>query len=189
MLALALPCAARADAPEPAPPERRSADWSEVEVWQVIGDAAGSAIVLLRTTNPERRIIVPIAVGPSEALAIRLKLAGTSYIRPLTHDLLEGLVRQLGARVVKVRIEKLAPAHAHDAGTFFGRVFVRHGRRTLDLDARASDSIAIALRAGAPIFVATRVLERSGLDVRRFEAGDVEAPVPLQRAREPAEPL
>ncbi|HJZ87203.1 MAG TPA: bifunctional nuclease family protein [Polyangia bacterium] len=171
------------------PDEARSHDWSEAEVWQVMADPGGGGIVLLRTKANPRRII-PIAIGPSEALSIQMKLAGTSFVRPLTHDLLDTLVKQLGAKVVKVRIEKLEAVHGRDAGTFFGRVFVRQGKRQFDLDARASDSIAIALRADAPIFVATPVVEKTGLDAKKFEEeGDVESPLPRPKSRPPSEPL
>jgi len=171
------------------PEETRSHDWSETEVWQVLADQGGGGIVLLRTKSGPRRII-PIAIGPSEAMSIQMKLAGTTFVRPLTHDLLDSLVKQLGAKIVKVRIEKLESVHGRDSGTFFGRVFVRQGKRTFDLDARASDSIAIALRAEAPIFVAAPVIEKSGFDPKKFEGeGDVESPIPRPRSRPPSEPL
>ena len=169
--------------------ESRSTQWSEAEVWQVVGDPSGGGIVLLRTKAAPRRI-VPISIGPSEALAIQMKLHGTSFVRPLTHDLLDAMVKQLGARIVKVRIEKLESIQGRDGATFFGRVFIRQGKRLFDLDARASDSIAVALRADAPIFVATPVVEKTGIDAKRFEEeGDFDVPTPRPRSRPPSEPL
>jgi bifunctional DNase/RNase len=167
--------------------EAHSRDWSEAEVWQVIPDASGGGIVLLRTRAMPRRII-PIAVGPAETLAIRLKMAGATFARPLTHDLLDQMVRQLGARIVKVRIEKIANIQGHEGGTFFGRVFFRQGRRQLDIDARASDSIALAMRADVPIFVSTQVVEKTGFDAKRFEE-EGETPASPHRSRTPSEPL
>jgi uncharacterized protein len=168
--------------------DEKAPQWSEAEVWQVIPDPTGGGIVLLRTKASPRRI-VPIAVGISEALAIRMKMLGTTFARPLTHDLLDNLIRQLGGRIVKVRIEKLEPISGRDGGTFFGRVYLVQGKRRFDVDARASDSIAMALRNDAPIFVAAPVVEKAGIDAKQFEdGGNVEAP--QKKASPPAtEPL
>jgi bifunctional DNase/RNase len=168
--------------------EAHSPQWAEAEVWQVIPDPSGGGIVLLRTKASPKRI-VPISIGISEALAIRMKMTGMTFARPLTHDLLDHLIRELGARIVKVRIEKLASISGHDGGTFFGRIFVRQGHRQFDVDARASDSIAMALRNDAPIFVATPVIEKAGIDAKQFEeGGDVESPQKKPHET-PSEPL
>jgi uncharacterized protein len=169
--------------------DEKAPQWAEAEVWQVVPDPSGGGIVLLRTKGANRRI-VPISIGISEALAIRMKMMGTTFARPLTHDLLDNLVRQLGAKIVKVRIEKLESISGHDGGTFFGRVFVQQGKRRFDVDARASDSIAMALRNDAPIFVAAPVIEKAGIDAKQFEeGGDVESPHDKKPHAQPTEPL
>jgi uncharacterized protein len=170
--------------------EEKAPQWAEAEVWQVVPDPSGGGIVLLRTKGANRRI-VPISIGMSEALAIRMKMMGTTFARPLTHDLLDNLVKQLGAKIVKVRIEKLESISGHDGGTFFGRVFVQQGKRRFDVDARASDSIAMALRNDAPIFVAAPVIEKAGIDAKQFEegGGDIESPQQKKQHTQPTEPL
>ncbi|MBI3073412.1 MAG: bifunctional nuclease family protein [Deltaproteobacteria bacterium] len=123
----------------------------------------GHHVVLLREKNGTK--VLPVWVGPSEALAISLRLAKRAAPRPLTHDLLERMLGVLQASVVRVQIEDLKK------DTFLGRVFLKHGKETLNLDARPSDSIALALGAAAPIFVHRRVMERAGLGERDIRAG------------------
>jgi len=143
----------------------------EVEVATVVPSAAGM-IVLLKTKVGEKYL--PIWVGEAEALAISLRLAHQQYPRPLTHDLLQTILSTLDAHVVRVTVVDLRDA------TFFGQIDLRSGRREHHLDARTSDSIAIALGSGAPIFVAQRVLDAAGLDRETLERDGYQGtPVPL----------
>jgi len=161
---LALP-RGRAAAPPPTPPPVR------VEVATVVPSAAGM-VVLLKTVEGETYL--PIWVGEAEALAIQLRLAHQEYPRPLTHDLLQTIIRTLRGQVVRVTVVDLRNE------TFIGRVDLRVGRREHHLDARSSDSIAIALGANAPIFVARHVLDQAGLDRQTLERDGYQgAPVPL----------
>lgn len=108
-------------------------------------------IVILREVDGER--ILPIWIGPGEAQAIRRILSEEPFPRPLTHDLLQLVVEGLKARVTRVVIADLKE------NTFFATVLIERESEVLSIDARPSDSIAVALRARAPIFVNEALLQ------------------------------
>jgi hypothetical protein len=108
-------------------------------------------IVVLRETGGDR--ILPIWIGPGEAQAIRRILSEEPFPRPLTHDLVALIVEGLKARVTRVVISDLRE------NTFYASVFVARDAEMLSIDARPSDSIAIALRTKAPIFVNEKLLQ------------------------------
>jgi bifunctional DNase/RNase len=108
-------------------------------------------IVILREVEGER--ILPIWIGPGEAQAIRRILSEEAFPRPLTHDLCVVLVEGLKARITKVVIADLRE------NTFFASIFVERESEVLSVDARPSDSIALALRAKAPIYVNEALLQ------------------------------
>ena len=108
-------------------------------------------IVVLREVDGLR--ILPIWIGPGEAQAIRRILSEEPFPRPLTHDLLHIIVEGLKAKIERVVIADLRE------NTFFASVIVQRGEDLLSVDARPSDSIAIALRAKAPIFVNDKLLQ------------------------------
>ncbi len=108
-------------------------------------------IVILREVDGER--ILPIWIGPNEAMAIRRVLAEDPFPRPLTHDLLFLIVEGLKAKIARVVIADLRE------NTFFASVYVQRESEVLAIDARPSDSIALALRARAPIFVNEKLLQ------------------------------
>ncbi|MBI1799623.1 MAG: bifunctional nuclease family protein [Candidatus Eisenbacteria bacterium] len=110
-------------------------------------------IVILREIEGER--ILPIWIGPSEAQAIRRFLAEESFPRPLTHDLIQLVIEGFKGRVTRVVIADLRES------TFFASVMIEREGDALSIDARPSDSIAIALRARAPIFVNETLLQPS----------------------------
>jgi hypothetical protein len=108
-------------------------------------------IVILRELDGQR--ILPIWIGPGEAQAIRRILSEEPFPRPLTHDLLHIIVEGLKAKVARVVIADLRE------NTFFASVVIQRGEEVLSVDARPSDSIAIALRAKAPLFVNEQLLQ------------------------------
>jgi bifunctional DNase/RNase len=108
-------------------------------------------IVILREVEGDR--ILPIWIGPGEAMAIRRMLAEEPFPRPLTHDLLALVVEGLKAKVARVVIADLKE------NTFFATIYVERDADVLAIDARPSDSIAVALRAQAPIFVNEKLLQ------------------------------
>jgi bifunctional DNase/RNase len=134
--------------------------YDHVAVWDLIPSGDGAAVLLL---DSSQTTILPIFVGGTEALTIRLDLDGERHDRPLTHDLLASIVRGLGGEAVKAQIDDLRD------DTYFGSVFVRQGERVLRLDARPSDAIAISLGSGAPLYVSRSVMLSSGVPREELE--------------------
>lgn len=120
-----------------------------VEIKGVVRDRRENPIVLLKALDSED--VLPIWIGHAEALAIELQLQGKSFERPLTHDLLKTALESLGAVVVKVAVTELKN------NTFFAKIYLRRNNEVIVIDARPSDSIALALRTESPIFVAEEV--------------------------------
>jgi hypothetical protein len=110
----------------------------------------GSYVVLLNEQNGKRSL--PIWIGPTEAYAIAYELAGVKSKRPLTHDLATQILQQLDARVSKVAVSRLVEK------VFYAELFLEADSMVLKIDARPSDSIILALKMGAPIFVAEEVM-------------------------------
>ena len=114
-------------------------------------------IVLLKTADSNK--FLPIWIGHPEAAAILMKLQGASTPRPMTHDLLRNMISELDGHVTRIVINDLRDS------TFFAQIRMmvnRAGSDTmLELDARPSDAIALALRTEAPIYVAQSVLDQA----------------------------
>ena len=108
-------------------------------------------IVILREVEGES--ILPIWIGGGEAQAIRRILSEEPFPRPLTHDLLALVVEGLKAKITRVVIGDLKE------NTFYATVIIERESEVLSIDARPSDSIAVALRAKAPIFVNDKLLQ------------------------------
>lgn len=136
-------------------------------------------VVILREAEGER--ILPIWIGPGEAQAIRRILSDEPFPRPLTHDLLVLIVEGLKARVSRVVISDLRES------TFYATVIVQRDSEVLSIDARPSDSIAVALRAKAPIFVNEELLQEPPR--RGEEEGGGEEPPREPTEEEKAEQL
>ena len=134
--------------------------YEHATVWDLVPAGDGAAVLLL---DASKTIVLPIFVGGTEALTIRLDLDGTHSGRPLTHDLLASIVKELGGEAVKAQIDDLRD------DPYFGSVFVRPGDRVLQLDARPSDAIAIALGSGAPLYVSQSVMLTSGVPREELE--------------------
>ena len=120
-------------------------------------------IVILRDADNQR--VLPIWVGPVEANAIALQIENIAPPRPMTHDLLRNLVAEMGATLTRVIIADLRD------NTFYAYLELHRGGEVQFLDARPSDAIALAIRAKAPVFVDTRVLEQArSVDVTSEQA-------------------
>jgi uncharacterized protein len=119
-------------------------------------------IVLLKTADGNK--FLPIWIGHPEAAAILMKLQGAATPRPMTHDLFTEILGQLEARVTRIAVTELRE------NTFYALITVAVDGSELEIDSRPSDAIALAVRAGAPIFVADAVIEESAIE---FEHEDV----------------
>lgn len=134
-------------------------------------------IVILRDTDGSR--VLPIWVGPSEANAIALQIENVAMPRPMTHDLLRDVIQALGATLSRIIISDLK------ANTFFAYLELRVKDDTLLVDARPSDALGLALRAKAPIFVESAVLEQAKSGDTTSDQSDQER---LQRWLESLDP-
>jgi len=122
----------------------------------MLDPVSNSPIVVLK--DDEEKFFLPIWVGIFEANAIALQLENITTPRPMTHDLLRNMIAELNARVLRIVINDLRDS------TFFAQIRLAIGagpERTLEVDARPSDAIALALRTEAPIFVAQSVLDQA----------------------------
>ncbi|MBU1112632.1 MAG: bifunctional nuclease family protein [Candidatus Omnitrophica bacterium] len=119
----------------------------------IIDEEKKEQVVVLKEKNGSR--LMPIVIGMSEASAIKMKLNGFKPPRPLTHDLISAILNNLGANLEKVVIDNLIE------GTFHAKLYLsNNGDLAKIVDARPSDSIALAVRTQSPIFVEDKVLEK-----------------------------
>jgi uncharacterized protein len=112
-------------------------------------------VVVLKDTNSDRYL--PIWIGPFEADALRVELAGMEVTRPLTHDLLKSVITQMGGKVEHVIVNNLN----HDV--FYALIRVNVNGQPIDVDSRPSDAINLAVRLKVPIFVEDTVMEKAGI--------------------------
>jgi bifunctional DNase/RNase len=119
----------------------------------VLDPSSNAPIVILRDSGGQ--VFLPIWIGVFEANAIALRMEGIEPPRPMTHDLLRSTVEHLGADVRQILISDLRDS------TFYAVITLRQNDRDLEVDARPSDAIALALRTDAPIYVARQVLEKA----------------------------
>lgn len=119
----------------------------------MLDPVSNSPIVVLK--DGQEKIFLPIWVGIFEANAIALQLENVATPRPMTHDLMRNLMKAIEARVEKVVISDLRES------TFYAVIHISVAGKTIDVDARPSDAIAIALRTEAPIFVDQSVLDQA----------------------------
>ncbi len=122
-------------------------------------------VVILKQKEGDRYL--PIWIGPSEAEAIAVKLQDVTVARPLTHDLLNNIISELGGEIERITVSGL------DHDTFYAKISVSIGDRTLEIDSRTSDALALAVRAGVPIFAADDVVERAGVELDEESGGAV----------------
>jgi bifunctional DNase/RNase len=112
-------------------------------------------VVILKEKDADRYL--PIWIGPAEADSIAVRLQEVAVARPLTHDLLRSIIDTLGATVEYVLVNDLSN------DTFYARIMLQVDGRSLEIDSRPSDAIALAVRAQVPIFADESVLERAGV--------------------------
>ena len=107
-----------------------------------------------------------IVIGPAEAHSIVIVMEKMPITRPLTHDLFVSLAENFEIQVEQVFIYQMID------GIFYARIIVRGNGKTIEVDSRTSDAVAIAIRFGAPIFCAKEVMDEVGRDMRALTEGD-----------------
>jgi len=121
-----------------------------------VDESRNEQVIVLREKTGER--LLPVVIGIAEVNAIKLKLSGIKPPRPLTHDLLMSVIETLGAKLQKIVIDRL------ENNTFYAKLYLAVDGREILVDARPSDSVALALRAGVPVFVEEAVLKEAGVN-------------------------
>jgi uncharacterized protein len=119
--------------------------------------STNTPVVILQETEGTR--VLPIWIGPGEASAIAMELAGMKFSRPLTHDLFASVIAGFGGSLQRVTITKVVD------NTYFAELIIRRGSDVITVDARPSDSIAIALRMQAPIFASDTMLDNTAIEI------------------------
>jgi bifunctional DNase/RNase len=128
--------------------------WVEMKVRGLVLDPVSNTPIIILRDEEEKRSL-PIWVGLFEANAIALELEKVSTPRPMTHDLIKNILESVEAKVEKIVVNDLRD------NTFFALIHLRLGDEEITVDSRPSDAIALALRAGAPIFVDEDVVRRA----------------------------
>lgn len=112
-------------------------------------------VVILKEKASDRYL--PIWIGPAEAEAIAIKLQGVAVPRPLTHDLLNSAIDTLGAAVSSIIVNDLKN------DTFYAKIIMDIDGKSIELDSRPSDALALAVRTGVPIFADESVMDKAGI--------------------------
>jgi uncharacterized protein len=136
----------------------------EMEVRSVgFDDASHAPVVVLQ--DHDRKIALPIWIGPAEAQSIAMQIEGINPPRPMTHDLVKTILDDAGVELQRVLIQELK------GSTYYASIFLHSGRRDWQVDSRPSDAIALAVRFHKPIFVATALMKGDGtITLQRAEA-------------------
>ena len=154
-------------------------DLIEVKISDITLTNVGFAVFLKPKEEMNDSKVVPIFIGPLETHAITSVLDGITPPRPMTHDLIMMFIPVLGAQIIKVTIDEIVD------NTFYAKISVRKDEEIFLIDARPSDSIAIALRAEAPIFITQNVLDEAGVVMR---GGEIPSEPNLQEISIPDQP-
>lgn len=141
----------KGDKGEPEKPKEPQGEEREVRIYS-LATTVNECIIFLEEMAGNR--LLPIWIGITEGQAIAIRFSGIVLPRPLTHDLLLASIQELGFEVKKIVVSDIKE------NTFYAKVHVSDGKKTVMLDSRPSDAIAIAVRAGCPIFVDESVFDR-----------------------------
>ncbi len=143
-------------------------EWVEMRLRGLIIDPNSDApVVILR--EEEGALYLPIWIGVFEANAIALALESIQPPRPMTHDLMRTLLESFGVALERVEIHSLLE------GTYHARLLLKAGEgRSIEVDSRPSDAMALAVRTGAPIWAARSVLDQAVSASKAYEARDEE---------------
>jgi len=126
----------------------------EVELSRIIiNETSDQQVIVLKERHGQRSF--PIVIGIVEVFAIDRRLKGIKPPRPMTHDLLDGVIKSLGAEVEKIVIDDL---RNH---TFYAKITLNSNGQTVKIDCRPSDAIALGVASNAPIYVAEHVLVKA----------------------------
>lgn len=119
----------------------------------IINEMSDQQVIVIKERHGHRSF--PIVIGIVEIFAIDRRLKGIKPARPMTHDLLASVIENLGAKIEKIVINDL---HQH---VFYAKIHLSLNGRTIEIDSRPSDAIALGAASEAPIFVADHVFDQA----------------------------
>jgi uncharacterized protein len=135
-----------------------------------LDSSTNSYVLVLQEKGGER--VLPIWIGQPEAESIVMQMHDLKRVRPLTHDLCKSVIQGLGATLRRVQITRV------EKNTYFAELHLHRGDTVVQVDARPSDSIAIALRLAAPIFAAETLLTHLSFEGGETAENDEDDDVP-----------
>lgn len=130
----------------------------EVKVQSLGLDRSSNTPVVILQEHDGGRVL-PIWIGPGEASAIAMELAGMKFARPLTHDLFASVITGMGGALQRVMITRVVD------NTYYAELIIQRNSEFISVDARPSDSIAIALRMAASIYTTDDLLEHTSIEI------------------------
>ena len=119
----------------------------------IINETVAQQVVVLKETEGERRFF-PMVIGMPEILAIDRRLKGVTYPRPLTHDLLANLIQEMGGVLTKIVVTDI------DDHTFYANLVISQNGKTINVDCRPSDAMALGVGLKIPFYVDEQVFEK-----------------------------
>jgi len=135
----------------------------EVAGVYVANDPEGATPIVFLENKDEK--VLPIFIGAAEAFSIQTALENLPYPRPLTHDLLVSVLEGLDTKIERIMIDDL------EDGVFYARLIIKHNGGEQEFDARPSDSVALAIRTRAPVYVSRKVMENAGVEKDHYRIG------------------
>jgi len=156
ILTLALVSSLGAFAQVDQPFKKAPKGFEQIHILGVVPTESGHTVLLANVSSGK---FIPMGVGSAEALSIHMRLSEKKFERPLTHDLLESMMKEMGGELVRVQVDSLKE------GVFFGTLVVKKNGKLKRIDARPSDAIALALGVKKPIFVNTEVFAEASIDL------------------------
>jgi bifunctional DNase/RNase len=142
------------------------ADKIQLDLVDITPSSSSNGAYVMALTEMAGARSLAIVIGPAEAHSIVIVMEKMPITRPLTHDLFVSLAENFDIRVEEVFIYQMID------GIFYARIIVRGNGKTVEVDSRTSDAVAIAIRFGAPIFCAKEVMDEVGRDMRALTDDD-----------------
>ncbi|BAS28972.1 bifunctional nuclease family protein [Limnochorda pilosa] len=136
---------------------------------KVVGIDQNSMMPVVVITDAEEKGFIPILIGPAEAQAISIQMEGMKPPRPITHDLLKTMLDTLNTKVDRVVISDLKDE------TYFAKIYVKSRDGEMEVDARPSDAIALALRSDSPIYISEEVAAKALIANKPIDDDEMEA--------------
>ncbi len=160
-------------AKQPAPAASVSPELLQVKIQRLtIDPSSNQPVVFLADLQEERALL--IWIGPCEANAMNMEMEGTKAPRPQTHDLLQRVIQRM-----KAKIQKVVITHSQD-GIYFANLVLEREGEVIEIDARPSDSMVLALKVKAPVFVAGKMFREMSVSMREERGAEAQYGITAQ---------